>query len=416
MKSATLTTPHRHAYSPITMRQSTTECALEFKASGQNGRGMDFSTHSTSSFKMQAKKNRLSLAQSSLVRASTFPLLNSLSNVVFFVIIFTFATFRKETIFMKTLIVVSGGDAPGINALIARYLRLATTNGDEVIGADGGFEGLLAGKIVTIDQSIVTLLAGRGGTVLASSRVPVLGEDRAQQKLREIIEQNEIDKILLFGGDGTLRHVLPLLNDWGIPCIGLPTTIDNDVAGTDYTLGHHSACNFALQSIDGVLATAHALPGRIFMVETLGGNTGYLALAIAYAAGAQTVLVPEYELSLEWLGQRLKETTTRDGYALVVLSEGVSIIPQLEEAIPRLTGIRLRYTRLGHAQRGGDVSHFDRVVAHEMSRLAYTGFKDNVQIGTIIMQSGQLSLFEGKLSGEIKAPPDLDQYKFINEL
>ncbi|MEO1290647.1 MAG: 6-phosphofructokinase, partial [Chloroflexota bacterium] len=213
-----------------------------------------------------------------------------------------------------------------------------------------------------------------------------------------------------------LRHILPLLHSWNIPCIGLPTTIDNDVAGTDYTLGHDSACNFALQAVEGVLATAHALPGRIFMIETLGGHTGYLALAIAYSVGAQAVLVPEYDVSLAWLGERLKKTVARDGYALVVLAEGVAIIPQLAEAIPQLTGIRLRYTRLGHAQRGGDVSYYDRFVAHEVVRLAYAGFKEKIQIGTVIMQSGQLSLFEGTLSGDVKAPPNYDQYTFVNEL
>lgn len=317
---------------------------------------------------------------------------------------------------MKTLIVVSGGDAPGINTVLARYTAIATTNGDEVLGTQGGFAGVLADAIQPIDAKMVKLLAGRGGTYLASSRDPVLSASDAKSQLQTILEKHRIDNLLLFGGDGTLRHVLPLLHSWGIPCIAIPTTIDNDVAGTEYTLGHDSACNFAFQTIEGVLATAYALPGRIFMVETLGGHTGYIALEVAYSTGAQIVLVPEYDVSLEWFGERLKQVIVADGHALVVLSEGVDFIPQLPEAIPRLTGVRLRYTRLGHAQRGGDVSYRDRHFAHEVSRLTYQAFADGVQIGTLIVRDGMTQLYQGVLGGEQKAPPNREIYNYINNL
>lgn len=317
---------------------------------------------------------------------------------------------------MKTLIVVSGGDAPGINAVISQYTALASQQGDTVVGAKGGFRGVLAQDIHQIDLSLVRLLAGKGGTILPSSREPILNTPDARVRLQAIMVKHKIDNILLFGGDGTIRYVLPLLQEWDVPCILLPTTIDNDVAGTEYTLGHDSACNFAFQSIEGVLATAHALPGRIFMVETLGGDTGYLALAIAYSAGARCVLLPEYDVTLDWLGERLKHLIQQDSHALVVLSEGVKLIPELAEAIPRLTGVRLRYTRLGHAQRGGAVSHRDRQLAHEMSQLAYQGFKDNLQIGTIVVQQAKPRLQEGILSGEAHPPPDYDRYAYINQL
>lgn len=317
---------------------------------------------------------------------------------------------------MKTLIIVSGGDAPGINTVISHYLRVAQRSGDAVLGVQGGFAGLLAGAIAPIDARAVRLLAGHGGGYLASSREPVLGQADARERLRARLKEHEIDNLLLFGGDGTLRHVLPLLHEWGVACVALPTTIDNDVAGTDYTLGHDSACNFAYQTIEGILATAHALPGRIFMVETLGGHTGYIALEVAAGAGAQVVLVPEIEASLEWFAERLKAVIAAEGYALAVLSEGVPFIPQLAEAIPRLTGIRLRYTKLGHAQRGGPVSHRDRVVALEMSQIAHAALVNGVQIGTVIVRDARTQLYEGALSGEQKAPPDQARYARINGL
>jgi len=317
---------------------------------------------------------------------------------------------------MKTLIVVSGGDAPGINTVIARYVQLASRAGDLVVGVQSGFEGVLEGRFVDINPLIIELLSSRGGSYLTSSRVPILSEADAEQRLVGILEREQIDHVLMFGGDGSLRHILPLLHNWGIPCIGLPTTIDNDVADTDYTLGHDSACNFAFHAIDSALATAHALPGRIFIIETLGGKTGFLAQAIAFSAGAQAVAIPEYEMRLEWFAERLKTNTAQYGYGLAVICEGVSFVPQLEEAIPRLTGLRLRYVKLGHAQRGGEVSHFDRTVAHTMGKLAYYGFKDNVQIGTVIAKEGQFSLHEGALSGDVKPPPNRKIYTFINEL
>ena len=311
--------------------------------------------------------------------------------------------------------VVSGGDAPGINTFIDRFTRLAARNQDEVVGARGGFAGLLAGDVAEIDLTMTALLAGRGGAYLSSSREPTLKAADARQKLDSIIKQHGIDNVLLFGGDGTFRHILPRLHRWGIACIALPTTIDNDVAGTDYTLGHDSACNFAVQTIEGALATAHALPGRIFMVETLGGDTGYLALAIAYASGAHAVLAPEYPLPPQ-LYRRLKGLVGREGYALAVLSEGVSNIPRLMEEIPVRTGARLRYVQLGHAQRGAAVSHRDRRVGHDMARIAWQALRDGLRIGAVVERQGCMTLHEGTLPDEAKSPPDYRQYAFINDL
>lgn len=316
---------------------------------------------------------------------------------------------------MKTLMVVSGGDAPGINTVIDRFARLAARNQDQAVGAKGGFAGLLAGDIVEIDLTMTALLAGRGGAYLSSSREPALKAADARQKLNAIIKRHAIDNVLLFGGDGTFKHVLPRLHRWGIACVALPTTIDNDVAGADYALGHDSACHFALQTIEGALATAHALPGRVFMVETLGGDTGHLALAIAYASAAHAVLVPEYPLPPP-LYPRLKALVAQSGYALVVLSEGVPAIPRLMESIPVRTGARLRYVQLGHAQRGAAVSHRDRCLAHDMARIAWQALRDGVRIGAVVSRHGALTLREGTLPAEVKSPPDYRQYAFINDL
>jgi len=317
---------------------------------------------------------------------------------------------------MKTCIVVSGGDAPGINTAIEAYARLARLGGDQVLGARNGFAGLLDDQLLEFDRSLLSLLAGRGGSILPSSRRPALQDPNARERLGDVMRRRGIDNLLLFGGDGTIRHVAPLLAGWGISCIVLPTTIDNDVAGADYTLGHDSACNFATQAVAGIRATAHALPGRIFLLETLGAPTGHLALAIAYASGADLALLPEYPLELDWLSERLKQIVARQGAALVVLSEAYPDIDRLVKEIPRRTGIRLRYTALGHAQRGADVSHRDRCVARDMSRVAWRAFKDGDRNGTVLWRAGAAILHHGSSPGEQKPPPDRHLYEYINQL
>ncbi|MDE2748332.1 MAG: 6-phosphofructokinase [Chloroflexota bacterium] len=317
---------------------------------------------------------------------------------------------------MKTCIVISGGDAPGINAAIDGYVRLAARNGDRVLGAQGGFAGLLDNQLVEIDPALSSLLAGRGGSILQSSRAPALQQPDARERLARVMAGRGIDNLLVFGGDGTLRHVYPRLGAWGLPCIVLPATIDNDVAGTGYTLGHDSACNFASHALAGIRATAGALPGRVFMLETLGAPTGHLALAIAYAGGAHLALLPEYPLELDWLAARLRRIVERDGYALVVLSEAYPGIKVLLEEIPQRTGIRIRHSALGHAQRGADASHKDRRLARDMSRAAWRAFKDGLRQGVLVAREGAHFVHEGSLPSLSKPPPDRDLVEFVNQL
>lgn len=315
---------------------------------------------------------------------------------------------------MKTLAIVSGGDAPGINTALTHFTALATQNGHEVIGSRRGFEGLLENDLIPITLQDVAPWAGYAGSFLPSSRVPVLKEDENQQAMAGILAEHEVDNVLLFGGDGSLRYLPPIIAQQGVKCIGLPTTIDNDLAGTELTLGFDSACNFAYQAVDGARATARALPGRIFMIETLGGYTGMLALEIAYTVGAHAVLVPEYAYDNDWLTQRLLDAVKRDGHALMILSEGVAAARTLADDIPQWTGIRMRDIRLGHAQRGAFPSYGDRKLAADMARIAFQAMLDHVERGTVLVRDCKPMLHEGPLEGFAPRLPDLDKYNFIN--
>jgi 6-phosphofructokinase 1 len=317
---------------------------------------------------------------------------------------------------MKTLIVVSGGDAPGINTAIGHFTAIAVENGDTVMGAYGGFPGILESGMRPLDPFTVMPWMGRAGSMLQTSREPVLKEAEAQARLRAAMFVHNIDNVLLFGGDGSLKHIPPLLLANNIPCIGIPTTIDNDVPGTEETLGFDSACNYAYSSIDGVLLTAHALKGRMFMVETLGGNSGFLALAIAHGAGAHAVVIPEYEYDLETLAQRLRTAAHHNGYALLVITEWAKGARTLVDELPSLTDIRIRDIRLGHAQRGAPPSHRDRVLAAEMARTAYHALRTGKGVGITVVREGRGVLHEGTLEGFPVPIPDRTLYNQINGL
>lgn len=317
---------------------------------------------------------------------------------------------------MRTLFVVSGGDAPGINAALYQGAMLAAQYGDETLGVQGGFAGLLNEQIVPFTPHDMIHWLAMAGTYFQSSRDPVLAQAEAQDKLSQVLKKHQIDSIILFGGNGTLRYIPPLLERWGVACIGLPTTIDNDVPGTDLTLGFDSACNFAYSVVDGMRATGHALTGRIFTLETLGGDTGYLALEIARGAAADVVLLPEYEYDPVWAADRLKDAISRQGQALLVYSEGLKGKNELLDLIPKRTGIRVRDSHLGHAQRGGVPSHRDRALAADMVRKAYTSLQDGVRTGVMVVRDGQTILHPGILEATAPQPPNQTLYNQINGL
>jgi len=317
---------------------------------------------------------------------------------------------------MRTLFVVSGGDAPGINNVLGSYVRLASQNGDTVLGAQGGFPGLLDHQIVPLSYENLVAWMGRGGSLLASSRDPVLNQSDAGDRIKAVLRDNAVDNIVLFGGNGTLRYIPPLLQAWGIPCIGLPTTIDNDVPGTEMTLGFDSACNFAYHAIDSAMATAHALRGRIFLVETLGGTCGNLALAVAHGADAYAVILPEYAYEDTWLAERISNALKSDDYALVVICEGARGARTLADDIPKWTGTRVRDVRLGHAQRGGVASHRDRVLAADMASVAYHALKNGVQMGIACVRHQAVEIHQGTLDGFTLSTPDYALYQRINGL
>ncbi|PNY79702.1 6-phosphofructokinase [Deinococcus koreensis] len=261
---------------------------------------------------------------------------------------------------MNTLgLLCSGGDAPGMNMALWAAARSAEARGWRVLGVHGGYQGLLGGSVEPWPADRLRPFARLGGAVLGTSRVPdftrQVGAAAAQARSAGITHA------LVLGGDGSLRGA-GLLNRAGLPTVGLPATIDNDVPGSAATVGFDSAVNFALPLADALLDTAEALP-RLCALETLGGNTGHLAQAVGDACGADVVLVPEAPLAAPELAGRVSAALARRRHALIVASEGYPALEGVLDALAREVGLRLRLTRLGHAQRGGRPSARDRLLA-----------------------------------------------------
>jgi 6-phosphofructokinase 1 len=266
----------------------------------------------------------------------------------------------------KIAILTSGGDAPGMNMAAWAATSAAYERGWEVLGVREGFSGLLRGDFLALSPAHVLPHARLGGTFLGTAREPDFAS-KIPQALDQL-RHAAVSHLLVLGGNGSLAGAARLA-EAGLAVAGIPCTIDNDVDGSDEAIGFDSALNTALPLFDGMRDTAEALP-RWFSLETLGGDTGFLARAVARAGGADLLLVPESLMSFEQIEQRMKETLERQRFAIVVASEGYPGLMETLERLEQALGLRLRHTRIGHAQRGGRPSGRDRLLARSMAENA----------------------------------------------
>jgi len=270
----------------------------------------------------------------------------------------------------RLAILTSGGDSPGTNAAIEAVVRRAAERDAEVLGVERGFAGLAADRLRPLTPEGIDGVGARGGTVLGTSRDRTIAEEEGRARVLATLEREGIGGLVLLGGDGSIRHGATALRQMGVRCLSIPCTIDNDVPGTDRSLGFDSACNRAIALADGIKDTAQALLGRIFMLETLGGDTGFIALAVAEAAHADLVLLPEYPLDQDYAAQRLRAAVEARGYALAVAGEGAGDVHGLSIYLAEAAGHRVRLSSLGHAQRGGAPSFLDRWLARRFGEMA----------------------------------------------
>lgn len=266
-------------------------------------------------------------------------------------------------------VLTSGGDAPGMNAAIRAVVRKANYHDVEVYGIYHGYEGFIQGKMELLDLGSVGGIIQRGGTKLFSSRCPKFMEEKYRLQGIEKMKEAGIDGLIVIGGDGSYRGAYELTK-LGFKCIGVPATIDNDIPGTDFTIGFDTALNTVVNAIDKIrdTATSHE---NTFIIEVMGRDAGDLALWSGLAAGAESVIIPEEPFDLDDIIARLKRGEARKKkHSIIIVAEGVMPASQLADMIKERTGIDIRITVLGHIQRGGSPTAFDRVLASRLGAYA----------------------------------------------
>jgi 6-phosphofructokinase 1 len=263
-------------------------------------------------------------------------------------------------------VLTSGGDAPGMNAAIRGVVRAGFYHKVEIVGIFRGFSGLLNDEIKVLSHRSVSNIVGRGGTILKTSRCPEFMTHEGQKRAVEILQRNSIDALVVIGGDGSYRGADVLSRDWNFPCVGVPGTIDNDLNGTDRTIGSDTALETALDAIDKIKDTVNSME-RIFIVEVMGRNCGYLALKAAVAGGAEQVLIPEVPYELPDLCQEITEGYIRGKASwIIIVAEGAGSAVDLAKKITDITDLETRVVVLGHIQRGGDPTAEDRILGSRL--------------------------------------------------
>lgn len=289
----------------------------------------------------------------------------------------------------RIAVLTSGGDAPGMNAAVRAVVRYAIYNGIEVYGIQRGYKGLMEGELFPMTVSSVGDIIQRGGTILKSARSNSFKEAEGQRKAINVLNVYKIDGLVVIGGDGSFMGAQKLSNQ-GVPAIGIPGTIDNDLAYTDYTIGFDTAINTALDAISKLRDTSSSHE-RISIVEVMGRDCGDLAIHAGLAGGAEAVIVPEVPYDLDEICKKLMESHKRGKtQSIIVVAEGAGSANEIGKVIESKTGMETRSTILGHIQRGGSPSAFDRVLATKMGAAAVECLIQGKKARVIGMKNNQI--------------------------
>ena len=288
----------------------------------------------------------------------------------------------------------SGGDSPGMNAALYGTVKVAEQHGIRVSGILKGYEGMIDGHFIPLESQQLQKTVHRGGTVLKTARSERFMAVDGRQLAFKSLQDNDIDAVVAIGGDGTFKGLIAFSEICKIPFIGIPGTIDNDLAGTDFTLGFDSAVNTAIESIDKIKDTAES-HNRVFIVEVMGRDSGYIAIHSGLGVGADAILIPESGEDFLQLLKKVKDYKSEDGF-IVVVSEGDElgaelVASKIKELNPE---VDLRITKLGHVQRGGNPSAFDRMLGIRLGAASVNA-----------LMNGERNVMAGILDNQLKFTP-----------
>ena len=315
----------------------------------------------------------------------------------------------------KIGVLTSGGDAPGMNAAIRSVVRAALKNDMQVLGVRDGYTGLIKGDLVDMGIRSVSDIIQRGGTYLYTARCPEFREWEGVLKAKAVCEKVGMDGLVVIGGDGSFRGAADLSRA-GIPCVGIPGTIDNDIACTEYTIGYDTAMNTTMEMVDKLRDTAQS-HDRCSVVEVMGRRAGYIALNAGIACGATYIVVPEIGLDMDAMLNKIKAAKALGKrYFIIMVAEGVGHVDEIAERIEKETGIESRSTVLGHVQRGGSPTVTDRVVASQMSFHAVELLKKGIGNRVVAQQAGKIVDFDIQEALSMKKEFPLDLYNIANDI
>lgn len=312
-------------------------------------------------------------------------------------------------------ILTSGGDAPGMNAAVRAVVRTAINKGFKVIGIKRGYNGLISGELVEMNMRSVSDIIHRGGTILYTARCREFREMEGILKAKETCEKAGISGVVVIGGDGSFRGAGDL-SSVGIPCVGLPGTIDNDIACTDYTIGYDTAMNTVIEMVDKLRDTAQS-HDRCSVVEVMGRRAGYIALNTGVACGATSILVPEVPYSIDEVVEKIKRSQALGKHHfIIIVAEGIGNVSEISREIEEATGIETRGTVLGHVQRGGNPTVRDRVVASRMGHYAVDLLEKGIGNRIVAMQENDVVDYDIQEALKMTKPFEDELYRIANEI
>lgn len=318
---------------------------------------------------------------------------------------------------MKSIAVLtSGGDSPGMNAAVRAVVRTACQRGIKIYGVDRGYTGLIKGDVHEMNLRSVSDIITRGGTILYSARCPEFKTEEGIQKAVDTCKRVGIDGMVIIGGDGSFRGARDL-SLRGIPCIGLPGTIDNDISCTDYTIGYDTCLNTIVQMVDRIRDTSES-HDRCTVVEVMGRGAGYLALESGIAVGATSILVPEVEYDIERdIIARIREfQKTGKRHFIVIVAEGVGGTAEIAKKIEAETGVESRATILGHVQRGGSPTARDRIMASQMGSRAVDLLTQGIGNRVVGIRDNKIVDFDIFEALKMTKTIDMKDYELAHEI
>lgn len=303
-------------------------------------------------------------------------------------------------------VLTSGGDAPGMNAGIRAVVRAGIYHGINMFGVKRGYDGLVNGDIIPMDVKSVANIIQRGGTILKTARSDEFRTKEGRQKAYENIQKLGIDALVVIGGDGTFTGAAKFIEEFDIPIIGLPGTIDNDLAGTDFTIGYDTAINTVVDAVDKIRDTAES-HDRLFVIEVMGRDSGLIAIRSGISTGAEAVLIPEQDVDYNAIMKRLDKTRKTKSSRIIIVAEGddeggLVVADKIKENFPHYD---VRLSILGHIQRGGKPSCMDRVLASRLGVAAVEGLLE-----------GRRGEMAGLIHGQVEFTPFSRAIKHINKV